>query len=125
MFTARNADDARDRAIACEHAITHIPAEELAGPDFASLYEFADGSVLSVCGAQVNAYSSYEDADTAFRRFTDEEIEADLPALFAEYGDNYKSERGTEYLDGYDLDYWFGVDSDGRAAERRTVRYYY
>jgi hypothetical protein len=122
---ARNADDARARAIACEHAITYIPAEELVSTDFATLYAFADGSVLAVHGSQVNAFSSADEADDAFRRFTDEELEAGLPALFAEYGENWESDRGTEYWNGYDMTYRFGIDSDGWSAERRTIRYYY
>ena len=125
LYVARNDDDARARAVACKHSVTYISAEVLGTEDPASLYEFEDASVLAIHGNGANAFSSAEEADAAFRGFTDEEIEADLPKLFAEYGDNYKSERGTEYLDGYELGYWFGVDSDGRAAERRTVRYYY
>jgi hypothetical protein len=125
LAQARNDDDARARAVACEHAITYIPAEELAGSDSATLYAFADGSVLTVNGSQVNAYYSVDEADEAFRRFTDEEREAGLPALFAEYGDNYESDRGTEYLDGYEITYRFGIDADGWSTERRTIRYYY
>ena len=125
LACARNADDARARAIACEHAIRYIPADELDGQDAATLYAFADGSVLGVCGAQVNAYYSADEAEDAFRRFTDEELEAGLPALFAEYGENWESDRGTEYLDGYEITYRFGIDADGWSTERRTIRYYY
>ena len=56
---------------------------------------------------------------------TPEEIEAGLPRLFAKWGHDFASNRGTEYLDGYDVTYRFGLKKDGWSTERATVRYYY
>jgi hypothetical protein len=73
LACARNADDARDRAIETEHAIQHVPADELDGKDFATLYKFADDSVLAVHGSQVNAYYDiFEAASDLLRRGDDQ-----------------------------------------------------
>jgi hypothetical protein len=58
-------------------------------------------------------------------KYTNEEIEMGLPELFAKYGEDFQSDRGTEYLDGYDITYRFGIDADGWSTERVTIRYYY
>lgn len=57
--------------------------------------------------------------------YTVEELDCGLDELFAKYGNDYQTDRGTEYLDGYDVTYRFGIQPDGWSTERTTVRYYY
>jgi hypothetical protein len=83
------------------------------------------GSCSSIVSALGHRTIEVDDLLPDHRCFTEEEDESDLPELLLKYCGEYLDSRGTEYVDGYDMTYSFGIDEDGYSSDRVTVRYYY